>query len=158
VPTERARLIPPVLERLTQRLGRRSLALRQLVEEEGAVVGEAMLVAATRHLRAAARVVRVSVVVERPARAFTANAPELNDMPSFVNRAHEADEVWAETLQQLDGCVLEEVRRFRLQYVWIYRNGSRVTHPSSRIVDAFASGNPPSSRWVMRMPSDTTWP
>jgi hypothetical protein len=74
-----------------------------------------------------------------------------------VEVAREADEVWAETLQQLDGYVLDDVRRFRLQYVWIYRNGSRFTHPSSHVVDAFVNGSRPSSRSVMRIPSNTTW-
>lgn len=72
-----------------------------------------------------------------------AYAPELNQMPSFADVAREADEAWAETLQQLDGYVLDDLRRFRLQYVWIYRNGSRFTHPSSHVVNAFVNGNPP---------------
>jgi hypothetical protein len=72
-----------------------------------------------------------------------AYAPEVNEMPSFVEVAREADEAWAETLQQLDGYVLDDVRRFWLQYVWIYRNGSRFTHPSSHVVDAFVNGSPP---------------
>lgn len=43
----------------------------------------------------------------------------------------------------MDGHVSEDVRRFRLQYIWIYRNGSRFTHPSSHVVDPFVGGRPP---------------
>jgi len=54
-----------------------------------------------------------------------------------------ANEAWAERLQQIVGHVSEDVRRFRLQYVWIYRNDSRFTHASSHVVDPFVSGHPP---------------
>jgi hypothetical protein len=69
--------------------------------------------------------------------------PDLDQMPRFVDVAREADDAWAETLQQMDGHVSEDVRRFRLQYIWIYRNGSRFTHPSSHVVDPFVDGRPP---------------
>jgi hypothetical protein len=69
--------------------------------------------------------------------------PDLDSMPGFVELAREADEAWAATLEQIDGHVPEDLRRFRLQYVWIYRNGSRFTHPSSHVVDAFVGGHPP---------------
>jgi hypothetical protein len=70
-------------------------------------------------------------------------APDTEPMPPFVDVAREADDSWAATFQQLNGHVQEDFRRFRLQYVWIYRNGSRYTHPSSHVVDPFVSGETP---------------
>jgi hypothetical protein len=70
--------------------------------------------------------------------------PDVEEMPgSLVDRAKTADEAWAATLQGLDGYLPEENRSFRALYPLIYRNGSRFTHPSSHVVDAFATGNPP---------------
>jgi len=74
---------------------------------------------------------------------LSAYAPDAEPMPPFVDVAREADDSWAATLQQLRGHVPEEFRRFRLQYVWIYRNGSRYTQPSSHVVDPFVSGDAP---------------
>ena len=68
--------------------------------------------------------------------------PDLERMPSFADIALQADEAWGDTLRRLDGYVCEDVRRFRLQYVRIYRNGSRFTHPTSHGVSAFVSGTP----------------
>lgn len=68
----------------------------------------------------------------------------VNEMPgSLVDRTKSTDEAWASTLRELDGVLPEENRSFRALYPLIYRSGSRFTHPSSHVVDAFVSGNPP---------------
>lgn len=73
--------------------------------------------------------------------------PNVQPMPNLVQRTEGADEGWAEGLQELDeylgGEWPEEFRSFRQLYPAIYRNGSRFTHPSSHVVDAFVGGNPP---------------
>jgi uncharacterized protein DUF5677 len=69
--------------------------------------------------------------------------PAVAAMPDLVSRTRFADEAWAETLQELDGYLPEENRSFRRLYPVIYRSGSRFTHPSSHVVDAFVSGDSP---------------
>jgi hypothetical protein len=73
--------------------------------------------------------------------------PDVQPMPNLVQRTEGADEGWAEALQELNEHVggewPEEFRSFRQLYPAIYRNGSRFTHPSSHVVDAFVGGNPP---------------
>jgi hypothetical protein len=64
-------------------------------------------------------------------------------MPDLVSRTRVADEAWAEQLAELDGYLPEDNRSFRRLYPMIYRNGSRFTHPSSHVVDAFVTGTPP---------------
>ena len=63
--------------------------------------------------------------------------PEVAPMPDLVSRSRQADEAWAETLDELDEYLPEEHRRFRRLYPLIYRNASQFTHPSSSSVDAF---------------------
>jgi len=76
--------------------------------------------------------------------------PDLDSMPGFVEVAREADEAWAATLEQIDSHVPEDLRRFRLQYVWIYRNGrERSDGRGSRR----QTGRSSSRRRQARMPS-----
>ena len=73
--------------------------------------------------------------------------PELDLMPSLPQRAEEADNRWQETTDRLIeelGGEPDEYQRFRRLYIWLYRNGSRFTHPSSHVVEAFTRGAPPS--------------
>jgi hypothetical protein len=73
--------------------------------------------------------------------------PGVAPMPDMVQRCNGADEAWAERLRDLndtlDGNWPEEFQSFRRLYPIIYRNGSRFTHPSSHVVAAFVTGNPP---------------
>jgi hypothetical protein len=73
--------------------------------------------------------------------------PEAEPMPNLVERTKRADEAWAERLQELDARVdgdwPDEFQSFRQLYPLIYRNGSRFTHPSSHVVDAVVTGDPP---------------
>jgi hypothetical protein len=70
--------------------------------------------------------------------------PDVDEMPgSLVDRTKTADEAWAATLQELDGLLPEDNRSFRALYPLIYRNGSRFTHPSSHVVAAFVTAEPP---------------
>lgn len=73
--------------------------------------------------------------------------PDIEPMPNLVERTKRADEVWMDRLRELDhrfgGDWPEGFQSFRSLYPLIYRNGSRFTHPSSHVVDAFVTGNPP---------------
>jgi hypothetical protein len=73
--------------------------------------------------------------------------PDVTAMPDMVQRTTGADEVWAGRLRELnerlDGGWPQDYRSFRTLYPIIYRNGSRFTHPSSHVVDAFVTGEPP---------------
>jgi hypothetical protein len=73
--------------------------------------------------------------------------PELGQMPNLLDRAREADEAWSDTIEELverlDANIDDDWQNFRAQYIWIYRNGSRFTHPSSHVVQAFVQADPP---------------
>jgi hypothetical protein len=67
----------------------------------------------------------------------------INDMPNLVDRTTAADTDWATRLTEVEDFLPEDVRSFRRLYPLIYRNASRFTHPSSHVVAAFVSGEPP---------------
>jgi hypothetical protein len=73
--------------------------------------------------------------------------PNVTAMPDMVQRTTGSDEAWADRLQELNdrlgGNWPEDFQSFRRLYPIIYRNGSRFTHPSSHVVDAFVTGHPP---------------
>lgn len=69
--------------------------------------------------------------------------PNVTSMPDLVSRASAADDAWAEQLQELQGHLPENNRSLRQLYPVIFRSGSRFTHPSSHVVDAFVTGDPP---------------
>jgi hypothetical protein len=70
--------------------------------------------------------------------------PDLKPMPSsLVDRTTAADAAWAAAIKDLDGHLSEESRSLRALYPLIYRNGSRLTHPSSHVVARFVTARPP---------------
>lgn len=71
-------------------------------------------------------------------------SPGISEMPrSLVERTTAADQSWSERFEELADALPEDVRSFRRLYPIIYRNGSRFTHPSSHVVAAFVTGQPP---------------
>lgn len=72
---------------------------------------------------------------------LAAYEPDLDPMRSVAERAREADARWGERFDELG--LPEDLGRFVRLYPLIYRNGSRFTHPSSHVVQAFVHGDSP---------------
>ena len=77
---------------------------------------------------------------------IAASLPSVAEMTDLASRTRVADEAWADQLEEFDGYLQDEFRSFRRLYPLIYRNGSRFAHPSTHVVHAFVTGNPPELR------------